>query len=172
MPGIDPLTPVHRVTTGSEMARAVGPALQTRQWILASAYLLGIAEAVERQSSSYAVARKQFGQPIGAFQAVKHRCADMFTRCYVAGAQLRLATLFVEGGRTDARFQSASALTLALTAARENTSVNIQNHGGIGYTHEHDAGLYLKRVVPMAAALGNPAQWLEAVLQQERTVFV
>jgi alkylation response protein AidB-like acyl-CoA dehydrogenase len=77
----------------------------------------------------------------------------------------------VAEGRPDARFQAGSALTLALDAARTNTSVNIQNHGGIGFTDEHDSGLMLKRAAALAAATGPEADRVDAVVSPTRTVF-
>ncbi|GAA1845808.1 acyl-CoA dehydrogenase family protein [Actinomadura bangladeshensis] len=162
---VDPTVALAEVEVGEQVARVDGDALQTRQWILGASVLLGLAQATARQSTTYAQMRKQFGKPIGSFQAVKHRCADMLTRCHVAESQLHFAALRVASGSADARIQAAAAVQLAIDAARENTAVNIQNHGGIGFTAEHDAGLYLKRAVSVEASLGSSAQWL-AVLQQ------
>jgi alkylation response protein AidB-like acyl-CoA dehydrogenase len=171
LPGVDPMIEVSQVEAGDQVARVDGPELHTRHWILSAAALIGVAEAAERQSTSYARVRRQFGKPIGSFQAVKHRCADMRTRCYVAESQLRFAAVSVGAGRADGRFQAAGGLLLALQAARENTAVNIQNHGGIGFTSEHDAGLYLKRAVALEASLGSPAEWNAELLEPTRTEF-
>jgi len=159
VPSIDPTVALTEVEVGEEVARVHGAELQTRQWILTAAVLLGLAQTAQRQSTGYARMRQQFGKPIGSFQAVKHRCADMLTRCYVAESQLRFAAVAVSAGHGDRRVQAAAALQLALDAARENTAINIQNHGGIGFTAEHDAGLYLKRAVCVQASLGAPEQW-------------
>jgi len=160
---IDPATRVSRITVGDIVARAAGDSMQLRLWVLQSAMLTGVAEAALEQSTAYAKIRHQFGQPIGAFQAVKHRCADMAVRCYVSSAQLHLAAVAVEERWADARFQSAAALTLALDAARTNVKVNVQNHGGIGFTDEHDAGLIVKRATTLAAAVGAEADRLDAM---------
>jgi alkylation response protein AidB-like acyl-CoA dehydrogenase len=171
VPGIDPSTRLSRIMLGECVASIDDELLQLRLWVLQSALLLGVAEAAQEQSTDYVKVRQQFGQAVGAFQAVKHRCADMVTRCYVASAQLHLAALFVEGGRPDARFQTASALTLTLDAAATNSAVNIQNHGGIGFTAEHDAGLILKRAVALAAAAGPETDRLDAMIRPTRTLF-
>ena len=168
---VDPLTRLSRIELGDPVATVHDELLQPRAWVLFSAMLLGVAEATQERSTAYAKVRHQFNQPIGAFQAVKHRCADMVTRCYVARAQLHLAGVFVAAGRPDARFQAASALILALDAARENSVVNVQNHGGIGFTTEHDAGVFVKRVVALEAASGSPADRVNAVIEPRRTIF-
>jgi alkylation response protein AidB-like acyl-CoA dehydrogenase len=163
LPGIDPITRVSRIAVGDRVTAVEGQHPQLRLWVLQSAMLAGVAQFVQEQSTSYAKVRHQFGQPIGAFQAVKHRCADMAVRCYVAGAQLQLAALAVDEGWPDARFQCAAALALALEAARVNVAVNVQNHGGIGFTDEHDAGLYLKRAAALAAAVGDDSSRVAAL---------
>lgn len=170
-PSIDPTVAVSRIEVGEQVACVAGSDLQTRFWIISAAALLGVAQAAEQQSTAYAKTRRQFDKPIGSFQAVKHRCADMVTRCYVAQSQLHVAGLAVSNEHSDGRFQAAAALVLALEAARRNTSINIQNHGGIAFTEEHDAGLYLKRAISLEASLGSPAEWDTVLLEPTRTVF-
>jgi alkylation response protein AidB-like acyl-CoA dehydrogenase len=168
---VDPTLRLSRLTVGCRLAHESGDTPQLHLWVLQSAMLLGLAEAAQIQSTEYAKVRRQFGRPIGSFQAVKHRCADMVTRCYAAGAQLHLAALHVEEDRPDARFQAGAALTLALSAAGANTTVNIQNHGGIGFTDEHDSGLMVKRAAALAAATGPEDDRLDAVTSPTSTVF-
>jgi|KBSSwiStaDraftv2_1062776.scaffolds.fasta_scaffold28119_4 alkylation response protein AidB-like acyl-CoA dehydrogenase len=168
---IDPATRLSRVVVGDRVADVATEHAQLRLWILQSAMLAGAAQAAQEQSTSYAKVRHQFGQPIGAFQAVKHRCADMAVRCYVAGAQLQLAALAIDEGWPDARFQCAAALSLALEAARANVAVNVQNHGGIGFTDEHDAGLFLKRATALAAAVGDDSSRVAALTAPEPSMF-
>jgi alkylation response protein AidB-like acyl-CoA dehydrogenase len=95
----------------------------------------------------------------------------MAVRCYVAGAQLQLAALAIDEGWPDARFQCAAALSLALEAARANVAVNVQNHGGIGFTDEHDAGLFLKRATALAAAVGDDSSRVAALTAPEPSMF-
>jgi alkylation response protein AidB-like acyl-CoA dehydrogenase len=168
---IDPSMRLSRVVVGDRIAAVADEMVQLRLWVLQSAMLVGIAAVAEAQSTAYAKVRHQFGQPIGAFQAVKHRCADMAVRSYVASAQLHLAATSVDTAQPDARFQSAAALTLALDAARSNVAVNIQNHGGIGFTDEHDAGLMLKRATALAAAVGSDSDRLDAMTTPSPTLF-
>jgi alkylation response protein AidB-like acyl-CoA dehydrogenase len=94
---------------------------------------------------AYAKIREQFGQPIGGFQAIKHHCADMAARAEAAYSASVFAALSVVAGRSDATFQAASARIVAADAAIRNAATNIQVHGGIGFTAECDANLFLKR---------------------------
>lgn len=113
--------------------------------LLVGAQLLGIAEAARDMAVAHACMRQQFGQPIGAFQAVKHHCANMAIAAELASAQLDMAALHVQSGQPDAAFQVASARHLAQAAAMGNARLNIQIHGGIGFSAECDAHLFLKR---------------------------
>ena len=125
--------------------------------LLTAALLAGIAEAVTEQSVSYAKDREQFGQPIGGFQAVKHRCADMATRAEVANGQLVYAALAVRDGRPDAAFHAHAARVVAAQGAIANAQINIQNHGGIGFTWEHTAHRFLTKARVVANCLGTTA---------------
>ena len=131
-------------------ACAPGPFLATgdvasKAHVLIASSLAGIARATTEQSVSYGKDREQFGQPIGGFQAVKHRCADMSVRADAALNQSRFAALAVRDGRGDAAFHAGAAHLVAINAALANTHWNIQNHGGIGFTWEHTAHRFLTR---------------------------
>ncbi len=117
----------------------------SRARVLIASSLAGIARATTEQSVSYGKDREQFGQPIGGFQAVKHRCADMSVRADAALNQSRFAALAVRDGRSDAAFHAGAAHLVAINAALANTHWNIQNHGGIGFTWEHTAHRFLTR---------------------------
>jgi alkylation response protein AidB-like acyl-CoA dehydrogenase len=71
----------------------------------------------------------------------------------------------VESGRTDAELQARSALLVAADAARLGAAANVQVHGGIGYTYEHDAQLYVKRTEVWTRLLGTPAEHLDRLLR-------
>jgi alkylation response protein AidB-like acyl-CoA dehydrogenase len=111
--------------------------------LLCAAYLVGNAQATLAMATSYAGVRKQFGQPIGSFQAIKHSCADMAVRASSAEAQTFYAALAsdIRGTGRDV----ACARWLAREAALANAKANIQIHGGMGFTAECDAHLFLKR---------------------------
>lgn len=124
-------------STSSEDVKAVG--------LMLSAYLAGMSEATLTMAVEYGKVREQFNQPIGAFQAIKHYCADMARRSEAAVAQTFYATLdTIERGDGDP-FEVAAARLLCADAALTNARFNIQIHGGMGYTYEADAHFFLKR---------------------------
>lgn len=135
---------------------AAEPAMHSR--LLIAAMAAGIARASCDLAVDYAKVREQFGQPIGAFQAIKHICADMGLRAYAAEAQVKMAAAAAADAPASAAFEIAAAALTALRAARDNASDAIQVHGGIGFTAECDAHLYLKR----AHLLGSLSGGLDA----------
>jgi alkylation response protein AidB-like acyl-CoA dehydrogenase len=124
--------------------------------LLVAALLVGVAEAARDMAVAYAKDREQFGQPIGAFQAVKHQCADMAVRCEAAGAQLVFAACAERDGIGDHE-GPAQTLLVARDAALRNTAANIQVHGGLGFTAECHAQLFMKRA-QVLAQLGSDAR--------------
>ncbi|WP_447953406.1 acyl-CoA dehydrogenase family protein [Sphingopyxis chilensis] len=148
MDSIDSTLTLTRVAVKDIMPPLRVPAangLWRRAQLLVSAYLTGLAEAALDDSVGYAKVREQFQQPIGAFQAVKHRCADMLTRASVAWNSTIFAALTDQAEGPDADFQAIAAKILASDAAFRNAAVNIQNHGAYGFTGEHHAHLFVKR---------------------------
>jgi alkylation response protein AidB-like acyl-CoA dehydrogenase len=122
-----------------------GAALRRRADLLVAAQLLGIAEAALDLAVEYAKLRQQFGQPIGAFQAIKHRCADMKLRTKTLNALVLMAALAEQAGQSDATVQVAAARLLASRYALDNAAAGIQIHGAMGFTAECDAHLFLLR---------------------------
>ena len=116
-----------------------------RTQLLLAAALSGLADQSCNITVEYAKVREQFGQPIGGFQAVKHRCADMGMRARLAWYQTNVAALKLEAGEDDAALQVASALLVATEAAHENGRAGIQIHGGIGFQAECDIHWFMKR---------------------------
>jgi len=178
--GVNELTPVEAVDPGVRLARiSIGEPVVTvpgsmplaRMRVLAAAELLGITEAVRDMSASYARTRIQFDKPIGTFQAVKHRCADMAVAAYATRAQTAQAAVYVEGGHPDADFHAAAAYVLAVRGAAVSTADNIQNHGGIGFTWEHDCHLFLKRAHLLEQLLGAESGSREALLEPDHHEF-
>jgi alkylation response protein AidB-like acyl-CoA dehydrogenase len=123
--------------------------------VLTTALLVGICEATRDMATAYAKTREQFGKPIGSFQSIKHRCADMAVGADAAGALLLFAALCVAEERSDAGFQLASARIVAERQALWSSRENIQVHGGMGFTAECDAHLYLKRTHLLGMAFGG-----------------
>lgn len=136
--------------------------------VLAAAMLTGIAEAARDLAVEYAGLREQFGQVIGAFQAVKHRCADMALRAEAATAQVSMAALAEENSLPGADFQVRAAALTALEAARANGASCIQVHGGMGFTWECHAHRFVKRADVLAQVLGGRRAVQERLLSATR----
>ncbi len=131
--------------------------------VLVAAEAVGVAERTLELSVEYAKVRQQFGRPIGAFQAIKHRCADMAVRTEAARALMLYAAVALRDGEPDAAPAVHGAKMLAGRAALANATDNIQNHGGMGYTWEADAHLYLKRAHLLEHTFGARAVHLDAL---------
>jgi len=131
--------------------------------VLVAAEAVGVAERTLEASVEYAKVRQQFGRPIGAFQAVKHRCADMAVRAEMARAAVLFAAVAARDGESNAQFHVHVAKLLATGAALANATDNVQNHGGMGYTWEADAHLYLKRAHLLEHTFGTRTAHLDAL---------
>jgi alkylation response protein AidB-like acyl-CoA dehydrogenase len=120
-----------------------------------AAEAVGIATETTQQAAEYAKVRVQFGRPVATFQAVKHHCANMLVAAELATAATwdagRAADAADRAGGSQFSYAAAIAAALAIPAAADNASLNIQVHGGIGFTWEHDAHLYLRRAAAVAA---------------------
>src|SRR5580658_1778827 len=113
----------------------------------------GVAAETAEEAAEYAKVRQQFGRPIATFQAVKHHCANMLVAAELATAAAWDAGRAGLGGGDQLSFTAAIAAALAVPAAVANANLNIQVHGGIGFTWEHDAHLYLRRAAAVAAVV-------------------
>lgn len=113
--------------------------------LLAAAMLCGLLEAARDMAAGYARERVQFGRPIGAFQAIKHRCADIAIAAEMCWAQTAHAATALAEGADDAEFHVLAAKYLAGEEALKAARFTIQAHGGMGFTAEVDAQLLLKR---------------------------
>jgi alkylation response protein AidB-like acyl-CoA dehydrogenase len=140
-----------RLNLTSPAGEVPGAALPRRAGLLLAGYLAGIAEATLAMAVDYAKIRVQFGQPIGAFQAIKHYGAEMARRAEAALSQTFYAAIEATARRDDSLFEIACARLLAGDAAVENGRFNVQIHGGMGFTYEADAHLFLKRALLVSA---------------------
>src|SRR5580658_4338954 len=121
----------------------------------------GIAAETTEQAAEYAKIRVQFGRPIATFQAVKHHCANMLVASELATAAGWDAGRAGLGGGDQLSYTAAIAAVLASSAAIGNANLNIQVHGGIGFTWEHDAHLYLRRATAIVAVLDTERAAIE-----------
>jgi alkylation response protein AidB-like acyl-CoA dehydrogenase len=138
-----------------EPIASFGAAGLLRLRLIDAAALAGMAAATLDMGVAYAGLREQFGRPIGSFQAVKHHCANMAMASRCARDQTGFAAVAVDESRADAALQVESALFVAGTAAIENAGLNIQIHGGIGFSDEADPHLFLKRAQLQVAIAGG-----------------
>jgi len=170
---LDGTRPLAAVRCEAAPARLVGPAggaepVVARVVDLGTAALaaeqVGGARACLEASASYARERVQFGRAIGSFQAVKHKCADMFTRVRLAdAAALDAAEAADEGARLPVA--AATAHLVCSEAYLFAAAENIQVHGGIGFTWEHPAHLYYRRAKASQLLFGGPADYHERLLR-------
>ncbi|MEX5637191.1 acyl-CoA dehydrogenase family protein [Parafrankia sp. FMc2] len=129
---------------------------------------VGGARACLETATAYAKERMQFGRPIGSFQAVKHKCADMLARVQVADAAATEAARAVDGvpGSPDPGVATAVAHAVCSEAFMAVAAENIQVHGGIGFTWEHPAHLYYRRAKASQLLFGGPAVYYERLLRR------
>ncbi|MEU6895815.1 acyl-CoA dehydrogenase family protein [Streptomyces sp. NPDC046557] len=155
---VDPLTPLHRVVRaggpGDDRPGRADP-YRDEGALLTAALQLGSALRTVELAAEHARGREQFGQPIGAFQAVKHLCAGMLVRAEVARAAVYAAAVTGDGA------EIAAAKLLADEAAVRGARDCLQVYGGMGFTWEADVHLHLKR------AWVRAEQWRTAAQAEE-----
>lgn len=166
-PGIEDGTVVARVD-GAELGDAVAriddvgslSRLRRLMLILTSAQLAGIAQATTAHAVEHAKTRVQFGKPIGAFQAIKHKCADMATNALAADNLMFFAALNESPAGSD--FHALAAAAFCRRAAFANARANVQIHGAMGFTVETSAHRFVKRTHVLCAGedLGQAARRL------------
>ncbi|CAN5153205.1 acyl-CoA dehydrogenase family protein [soil metagenome] len=166
----DPGTRLSTATVTAATVRHWLPSVTDSIWqrgvVLSAASLAGVANAVTRLSTEHAKVRIQFGRPIGVHQAIKHACADMAVASDAAMSQTLFAAACIQSDREDARFHSLAAKAVASRAAIDNAAATIQVHGGMGYTYEHNAHLFLKRAHVFSHLFGEPTHVLAELLEQ------
>jgi len=134
--------------------------------IALAAEQVGAAEMCLEMSVEYAKVRKQFGRPIGSFQAIKHKCADMLTLIESARSAAFYASALAAQGEEDLSEAASSAKAFCSDAFFHCAAENIQIHGGIGFTWEHPAHLYFKRAKASEVLFGDPPFHRERVAQR------
>ena len=177
---VDPLRPVAHVRADAVqvgenrvLSNLSINAAQAIASTLLSAEAVGVARWATETASAYAKIREQFGRPIGQFQAIKHKCAEMLARTERATAAVWDAARAIDEGiekpESAAEFAAAVAATLASAAAQSCTQDCIQVHGGIGFTWEHDTNIYYRRALGLVAAFGRAADYPQRVVDAATT---
>ena len=147
--------PARAVATGDAAAQAVASALSAGAAMLASEQL-GVAQRCLDMTVAYLKERRQFARPIGSFQALKHRVADVWIQVTQARAAARYAAACLADGDPDTSVAIALAKAACGDAAVHAAQECVQMHGGIGFTWEHPAHLLLKRAKSGSMAFGTP----------------
>jgi alkylation response protein AidB-like acyl-CoA dehydrogenase len=151
---------------GTPLSGAVGQPLEDaalRGAVLVAADALGAAERMLDMTVEYAGQRKQFGVPIGSFQAVKHAAAEMLVTVESARSIVYLAAASLEAGHPDAPAHTAAAKAQVTARAARAADDALTLHGAIGYTWEHDLQLSYKRAKLDEHLFGAPAAWNERI---------
>jgi alkylation response protein AidB-like acyl-CoA dehydrogenase len=147
--------PARQVAVGAAADAAVKAGLAAGAAMLA-AEQLGLAQYCLDITLGYVRERRQFGRQIGSFQALKHRLADLWTAVSLARAASRYAAACLAADDPDAPVAVALAKSACCEAAVRAAEECVQMHGGIGFTWEHPAHLYLKRAKAASVAFGTP----------------
>jgi alkylation response protein AidB-like acyl-CoA dehydrogenase len=181
---LDPLRPIAHVWADavevgdddalSNLTMATAYALMST---LLSAEAVGVARWATDTASQYAKIREQFGRPIGQFQAIKHKCAEMIADTERATAAVWDAARAIDDASQNdwdieasaVEFAAAVAATLAPAAAQRCTQDCIQVHGGIGFTWEHDTNVYYRRALMVAACFGRRTEYPQKVVDTATT---
>ena len=142
---------------GSATAEAVRRAVEVAATALA-VETVGAAQTIFDITLAYAKQREQFGAPIGSFQAIKHKFADMLVALERARATSYFAALTIAEADGRRALATSTAKAAASDCAALLAKEGIQIHGGVGYTWEHDMHLYVRRVKSSSLLFGNAAQ--------------
>ena len=177
---LDPLRPIAHVrchgvevSDDAALSQLTMTAAHALISTLLSAEAVGVARWATDTAAEYAKIREQFGRPIGQFQAIKHKCAEMVADTERATAAVWDAARAIDAAssrlESDATqfgvdFAAAVAATLAPAAAQHCTQNCIQVHGGIGFTWEHDTNVYYRRALLLAACFGRSSQYPQQVV--------
>jgi len=146
--------PGRQVAVGAAADAAVDAGLAAGAAVLA-AEQLGLAQRCLDMTVAYVKERRQFARTIGSFQALKHRLADLWTTIALARAASRYAAACLAADDPDAPVAVALAKSACSDAAVAAAQECVQMHGGIGFTWEHPAHLYLKRAKASSVAFGT-----------------
>jgi hypothetical protein len=122
-----------------------------------AAQLVGLGAGLLDAAVAHARAREQFGRPVGSFQAVAHRLADVHVALELARPLLYAAAVALGTGAATATRDVSAAKVAAGRAAHRAASTALQVHGAVGYTREHDLGLWLTKARALVTAWGTPA---------------
>lgn len=146
-----------RVASGEAARRALAAAFD-RAALAAAAQAIGVADRLVEMACAYARERRQFDTPIGSFQAVKHKFADLVVALEKARASAYFAALTIAEDDERRAIAASAAKVAAADCERMMSKEGIQLHGGIGYTWEHDMHLLVRRAKSSTLLFGSPGE--------------
>lgn len=144
-------------------ARTAALDLTARVAVILAFEQLGVAEACMERARDFANEREAFGQPIGKFQAIKHRIAEMYVANELARGAVLRAVLSLRDDAPDLVARAGAARLMAIDACEFAAHEAIQTHGAIGVTWEHDLHLFYRRSRALTLELGASAAWQDIV---------
>jgi len=147
-----------RLVCAAERLEAVWNRARELTTVALAAEQLGGATRLLEMAVEYAGLREQFGRPIGSFQAIKHKCADLLVDLEAARSAAAFAIWAAAHGDECLPLAAAIAQAAVSETYSRVAAENIQIHGGIGFTWEHPAHLYFRRAKSDEALLGDPFQ--------------
>ncbi len=151
---------------GSGEGEALVSRLLDRAAVLMAFEQVGGAQACLDMAVAYALDRHAFGRPIGSFQAIKHRLADMFTTIELARSNCYYGAWALSSGSEELPIAACNARISATQAYAFAAEENLQVHGGVGFTWEYDCHLYLRRAKLLALALGPVGRWKDRLIDR------
>jgi acyl-CoA dehydrogenase len=159
-----------RLTLNGVAAEPLGDTSHYQAWLDRAAVILayeaiGTAAAAMAMTVEYAKTRVAFGQTIGRYQGVKHKCADMYIKIEIARAHALHGVAMIDTQGAELRQAAAAARVASLDALSFTAEESVQLHGGIGFTWESDCQFYYRRARAAAAALGPRGWWADRLVR-------
>ena len=159
-----------RLTLNGVAAEPLGTAGDYQAWLDRAAVILayeaiGTAAAAMAMTVEYAKTRVAFGQTIGRYQGVKHKCADMFIKIELARAHALHGVAMIGTDGAELRQAAAAARVASLDAVAFTAEESVQLHGGIGFTWDSDCQFYYRRARALAATLGPRGWWADRLVR-------
>ena len=175
---VDPSRNHARLTFDGAAAEPLGPAgqgwaiarrLLDRAAILIAFEQVGGAQACLDMAKAYAMERYAFGRPIGSFQAIKHKLADVYVATELARSNAYYGAWAIATEAAELPLAAAAARVAATEAFHLASKENIQTHGGMGFTWEFDCHLYYRRAKQLALAIGSAPYWKDRLIAELET---
>ena len=172
---VDPTRSHARVTFANAPAERLGAAgqgwglverLLDRAAVLVAFEQVGGAQAALEMGRDYALGRFAFGRPIGSFQAIKHKLADVYVAVELARSNAYYGAWALSTGAPELPVAAAAARVAATEAFYQAAKENIQTHGGMGFTWEFDCHMYYRRAKLLALSLGSARRWKHTLISR------